>query len=98
MNNGLACCYDDDALFALDAATGNVRWRSGGLSGVYQHPVFAAGAVHLAILSAVVSFDPVTGRVLRRRPAELAENLTASADTLYWRDGPKVYAARVKGS
>jgi hypothetical protein len=53
--------------------------------------------VHLASLSAVVSLNPSTGRTVRRRPAEMAQSLTASGDTLYWRDDTKVYAAKIKG-
>jgi hypothetical protein len=73
-----------------------VRWQAGGLHASYERPVLAAGAVHLASLSAIVSFDPSTGRVLHRRPAEMVENLTAAADVLYWRDSTTVYAAKAK--
>jgi len=89
-------CFDNDTLFALDTAAGTVRWQAGGLKASYERPVLAAGAVHLASLSAIVSFDPATGRVLRRRPAEMAEKLSASADVLYWRDFSTVHAAKAK--
>jgi outer membrane protein assembly factor BamB len=91
-----AFCFDNDTLFALDAAAGTVRWQAGGLKASYERPVLAAGAVHLASLSAIVSFDPATGRVLHRRPAEMAEKLSAFADVLYWRDFSTVYAAKAK--
>jgi outer membrane protein assembly factor BamB len=94
---GTAFCFNNEILYALDRATGAVRWQAGGLSGVYERPALAAGAVHLSTLEAVMSFDPATGRVLRRRPAEMAERLIASGDTLYWRDAEKVYAAKAKG-
>jgi outer membrane protein assembly factor BamB len=94
---GTAFCFNNEILYALDRATGAVRWQAGGLSGVYERPALAAGAVHLSTLEAVMSFDPATGRVLRRRPAEMAERLIASGDTLYWHDAEKVYAAKAKG-
>ena len=97
VSGGMAFCFNNDVLYALDRATGAVRWQVGDLDTVYELPVLAAGALHFASLSAIVSFDPATGRVLRRRPAELAHNLVASGDALYWRDQTKVYAARAKG-
>jgi outer membrane protein assembly factor BamB len=93
---GSAFCFDNDTLFALNPATGAVRWQAGGLNASYERPVLAAGAVHLASLSAIVSLDPSTGRVLRRRPGELVENLTAAGDLLYWRDSSTVYAAKAR--
>ncbi|GAB2844123.1 hypothetical protein GCM10027176_54750 [Actinoallomurus bryophytorum] len=96
IGGGTAFCFNDDVLYALDRATGALRWQVGDLDTVYELPVLAAGAVHFASLSAVVSLDPGTGRVLRRRPAELAHDLVASRDTLYWHDQTKVYAARAK--
>lgn len=97
MSGGTAFCFNNDTLFALDRATGAERWRASGLTATYERPVLAAGAVHLASLSAIVSFDPATGRVLRRHPTEMAENLTASGDALYWRDAATVYAAKARG-
>jgi outer membrane protein assembly factor BamB len=96
VSGGSAFCFDNDTLFALDTATGTVRWQADGLNASYERPVLAAGAVHLASLSAIVSLNPVTGRVLHRRPAEMVENLTAAADVLYWRDSSTVYAAKAK--
>jgi outer membrane protein assembly factor BamB len=93
----MAFCFNNDVLYALDRATGAVRWQVGDLDTVFELPVLAAGALHFASLSAIVSFDPATGRVLRRRPVELAHNLIASGDALYWRDQTKVYAAKAKG-
>jgi outer membrane protein assembly factor BamB len=93
-SGGTAFCFDDDTLVALDAATGAERWRAGDLPATYEFPVLAAGAVHFASLDAVMSFDPATGHVLRKRPAEMVESLTASGDNLYWRDSYKVYAGR----
>jgi outer membrane protein assembly factor BamB len=95
VNGGLALCYSDDSVIALDAASGTERWRARGLPGTFQRPAVAAGAVHLASLDAVVSLDARTGRTLRRRPAEMAQDLVASADTLYWRDDKAVYAAKI---
>lgn len=94
VSGGSAFCFDNDTLFALDTATGAVRWQAGGLNASYERPVLAAGAVHLASLSAIVSFNPATGRVLRRRPAEMVDHLTAAGDLLYWRDSTAVYAAK----
>jgi outer membrane protein assembly factor BamB len=93
VSGATAFCFNDHTLYALDRATGVDRWHASDLSATFEHPVLAAGAVHVASLPAVVSFDPATGRVLRRRPAEMAERLTASGANLYWRDGEKVYAA-----
>ena len=97
VSGGLALCYNDDSVIALDAATGVERWRTRGLPGTFQRPAVAAGAVHLASLEAVVSLDLRTGRTLRRRPASMAEDLIASAGTLYWHDDSAFYAARATG-
>jgi outer membrane protein assembly factor BamB len=96
VSGGTAFCFDNDTLFALDTATGAVRWQAGDLDTTYERPVLAAGAVHLASLSAIVSFNPGTGRVLHRRPAEMVDHLTATGDLLYWRDSSTVYAAEAK--
>lgn len=53
--------------------------------------------MHFASLSAIVTFDPATGRVLRRRPAELADHLIAYRDVVYWREAEAVHAAKAKG-
>ncbi len=97
MNGRNALFFDNDTLFALDAATGVQRWQTGGLDATYELPVVAAGQVHFASLSAVVSIDSATGKVLRRRPAELVEHLAALGDTLFWADSYKVYAAKARG-
>ncbi|MBO2466207.1 outer membrane protein assembly factor BamB family protein, partial [Actinomadura violacea] len=93
---GVAILSFDDSLYALDAATGRVRWQAGGLTGPDQRPVLAAGAVHLASWDAVVSYDPATGRLLHRRPRTdlQAENLTAAGDVIYWTDGEGLHAAK----
>jgi outer membrane protein assembly factor BamB len=96
VSGGTAFCFDNDTLFALDAATGAVRWQAGDLDTTYERPVLAAGAVHLASLSAIVSFTPGTGRVLHRRPAEMVDHLTTAGGLLYWRDSSTVYAAKAK--
>ena len=96
VSGSTAFCFDNDTLFALDTTTGATRWQAGGLNATYERPVLAAGAVHFASLSAIVSLDPATGRVLRRRPTELADHLAAAGDLLYWRDSTTVYTAKAR--
>ncbi|MDN3357928.1 PQQ-binding-like beta-propeller repeat protein [Actinomadura sp. DC4] len=96
VSGNTAFCFDNDTLFALDTATGAERWHEGGLNATYERPAITPGAVHLASLSAIVSLDQVTGKVLRRRPTEMSEGLVAYGDVLYWRDSEAVYAAKAK--
>jgi outer membrane protein assembly factor BamB len=97
VGNGMAFCFDHNTLYALDAATGTVRWQATGLHATFESPVLAAGAVHFCSLDEVKSFDPATGRVLRSVPNDMGSDLVASGNFLYWREFYAIRAAKAKG-
>ncbi|WP_051712736.1 serine/threonine-protein kinase [Spirillospora albida] len=86
---GTAVSYVNETLVALDAASGRERWRKGGLPGIFQRPVAASGAVHLANLQDVVSFDLATGRELQRIDGQgnQPHNVAVADGFLYWYEG-----------
>ncbi|MFB4317589.1 serine/threonine-protein kinase [Actinomadura sp. 21ATH] len=84
---GLAFFHIADVLYAVDLASGRLRWSyDRGLRQIYERPVLAAGAVHFAGGSAVHTFDLGTGKLLRKHRSLLATNLATANGVLYWRN------------
>ncbi|WP_165503257.1 PQQ-binding-like beta-propeller repeat protein, partial [Actinomadura fibrosa] len=96
VTGGLAICFADDTLVALDAASGRIRWESPGHPGIFQRPVLAAGAVHFGSLRDLTSHDLATGRHLRTVSRDAASNVTAAGDVLYWNGEEAVHAAKAR--